>query len=138
MPDTETSIIDATAPFTLTVTADDVAHATPGDDHACALAQAALRRKGIHAVSIGATTALIQRRDRIERYVLSPNDAAIIRAFDHSSIFPTISVTLLPPPAGRRLGDRKGQTGTDNRSGKHNTPRRHLTRAASRHVSRPT
>lgn len=129
--------VDATRPLTISVTPDDIARAVPGDDSACALAQAMIRRRGVAGVSIGATTALVRRTNgTTERYSLSKNDQAIIRAFDDSTIFPTVSVTLLPPasPLGSRAGTKPG---TNKRSGKKNTVKKHLERQASRHVHTP-
>ena len=134
-----TKTVDATKPLRIVIQREDVAQANAGDDNACAVAQAMLRRKGVVGVSIGATTALVLDDQGVTtRYVLDRDTQALIRAFDDSDIFPLVGVTLRPPNPGQRLGDRVGEAhGTNVRSGKANTVARHLTRMASRHVHRP-
>ena len=131
-------IVDATKPLAVQITRHDIVPAIPGDDNACALAQRMLRQRGVLGVSIGATSALIRRANRIDRYTLSKKDQAIIRAFDDSSIFPTVTVTLEPPKPKQKLGARQGEAhGSNTRSGKGATPRQHLERQASRHLHTP-
>ena len=88
---------------------------------------------------MSATTTLVRRTDgRTYRYILGRETQAVIRAFDDSTIFPTVTAELLPPRSKQQLGARRGTApGSNRRSGKAATTARHLERAVSRHVHRP-
>jgi hypothetical protein len=133
------AVSDATKPFRLRAIREDLAVAEPGRPESCVLAQAALRHKNVAAVSIGASVALVRfTNGKVKRYVISPKDQAIIRAFDDSSLFPFISVTLQPPPPAKQIGARRGTpAGSNQRSGTKHTLERHLNRPASRRASIP-
>jgi hypothetical protein len=113
-------VIDATAPLTLKVTQHDIDTATPRDAGACALARCALRQRGVVNVRIGATTAFVQYHDHVERYVIDKADRPRLTVFDKDRYFAPGIYTLLPPPPGRRVGDRvgKGSSGSNVRTGR--------------------
>ena len=124
---------DASKPRRYKIIRDDLVHANPGEPTSCALARS-IERHG-QKPAVGAGVVWIEEADGTRvRYILSPKDQAIIRAFDDSSIFPTVTVTLLPPAPSQRLGARRGEAhGSDRRSGTAPTHARHIERQASRH-----
>lgn len=128
-----------------TINAADVKSAIPTDPAHCAIAQSMRRRGGIESISIGASIVYVvwtERPDVVERYVLSPNDRAMIREFDKQGAFPCgYRVTLLPPPKHRRLGARKGERqGSPSKhpgTSKNALARAKKSTAPTRHVASP-
>lgn len=100
---------DATSNVRITVLPEDVAIAVPRSECDCAIAQAIKRihrgRNGIP--SVGREVVIIAFDNHVERYLLSPNDRALVRTFDRSNMFPEgYSVELRAPRGGKRLGKR--------------------------------
>jgi hypothetical protein len=136
--------VDGQRKLSTTIVAEDVDIAQPTDPSHCAIAESLRRQHGVEKVSVGATIVAVQRKGSkvIERYVLKPNDRAMIREFDKQGAFPCgYRVTLEPPPESRRIGARKGEKpGTNVRSGegrkdvtakhKRQQPTRHFAKAS--------
>lgn len=136
-------VVDATRKRAVTLTADDVENAVPTDPAHCPIALGLRRDTGVQDVSVGADMVYITmaaQPDVLVRYALSPNDKALIKAFDEAGAFPCgYKVTLMPPPPSRQIGARRGQAhGTNVRSGNgNNALNRAARRQPTRHVAAP-
>lgn len=116
------TVVDATEPFTFRVTKEHITAATQRDVTVCALALGVMAKDAVVGVRIGARTARITFQDGVtRRYVLHRNDSDKIKAFDAAGYMAPGTYTLLPPPASRKLGSRRGQTGSATRAGRAKT-----------------
>lgn len=127
-------VVDATRSLRIRLQPADAVGAKRSSPRHCVIAQAVRRRRGVVDVRIGARTARVEHGDRIVRYLISANEQALIEGFDHGRdpFVEGYTITLLAPPSGRRLGDRRGEVhGTNKRSGRFDGVVR---RAAHRHI----
>jgi hypothetical protein len=126
-----TTLIDATAPVTVKIGAQDQ-NAVQASPSGCVIANRLQRMPGVHDVRVGAKTVRIQRQDGWHRYDLDPDSAAAVRAYDLAGQPMPVGfrVTLTPParPLTSRQGERQG---SKRRSGKghHVSTRRPSTRS---------
>lgn len=101
-------VIDGTHEMKLNVEDVDVTSAKQGDSKDCAIAQCVKRDPSVIDVQVGASTVFVRYANRIERYILSPQDRKRISVFDSDGYFKSGEYTLLPPPDKRKIGARAG------------------------------
>lgn len=102
------NVVDATAPLVIKVSQRDIEKATQADAGECAIAKGCKRLPGVGDVRIGASIAFVDYNDRVERYVLAPEDRKRIDVFDEDGYFKPGEYTLLPPPPEKKIGARVG------------------------------
>jgi hypothetical protein len=109
-------IVDATKGIEFMVRPRDIKGAVVRDPENCVAARGIKRvlNGNVRAVKIGAHTARIHRGSFIERYIISRETKALIKAYDAAGFYPSgVVVKLLAPTASTKWGVKPG-----NRSGK--------------------
>lgn len=90
-------VLNAEKPFTIRVSARDIKTADKKAPTTCALARGAMHESRVISSRIGQRIALIEFRDRVERYKITPEDSKRIMAFDRAGYFQPGEYTLTPP-----------------------------------------
>ena len=134
-------IVDATDELQLDIRYTDAKFAENRNPEKCAVARACLRSCGgkLLGVKIGAGIALLHFGDRIVRFVVSSETRKMVKAYDAVGFFPSgVKAKLLPPPATKKIGARKGEK----KGGPHNGKGKPNVRSAQtpwlRHVNQPS
>lgn len=106
-------IIDATAPMTLHVGAEELANAKTKQPTSCALAQACLRKKGVKEVRVHLSRAYIRTNElNWQRFLVSDHLRREIVVFDRGGRFAPGDYVLQKINPAKRLGaDKRKRTG---------------------------
>lgn len=111
---------DATSPYQVTIKQVDNDNAVRGDSTRCAIhcaIERVERGRGREVdAHIGGDKAYIYRGDRVIRYQVPGNEAALIRTFDALGVFPVgFTITLKVVRPAERLGARAAERGRKHR-----------------------
>lgn len=132
-------MIDSTGSLRVKVEQEDTVGAICGDPANCAIARAVVRvLPGVTWAAVGADKAYVIRGDKVYRYQVPPNEAALIRTFDSTALFPIgFTATLRPPSPRERLGARAKERGFKDRSKPAAPPKQSPPRMPTRRVAGP-
>jgi hypothetical protein len=98
----EYAFVDATKPFTLHVTMEDIKNAVPGDGRNCVLSRAGRREHNCFDILVHRNVAYVRKTERSVpvRYQLTESAKDLLVAFDASGRSRPITVTFVPPRKG--------------------------------------
>lgn len=101
-PTREYSFVDATRPFTLHVTEEDIKGAVPGDGRNCVLSRAGRREHNCFDILVHRNVAYVRKTERSVpvRYQVTSAAKDLLVAFDASGRTRPITVTFVPPRNG--------------------------------------
>ena len=131
-------IEDASKLTVINVMRKDIWIGDPQEPQSCAIARSIRRGKDIGEVRVGSKIVLIEKKNKVVRYELTPEESRKIKTFDKAGYFEPGQYTLLPPKV--KLGDRKGtKSGSNVRKGQAKTvykalPLRHAMRVNGKGV----
>jgi hypothetical protein len=123
----ELPVRDGKRDWRIVITAEDVKDAVPRSECDCAIAKAIRRTLAaggrVGKPSVGREVVIVKfPGSHIERYLLSPNDHALVRTFDRADVFPDgYTVELRAPRGIKRLGKRPPRSALSKRRGPHTT-----------------
>ena len=118
----ERPVRDGTRDWRIIITAEDTKDAVPRSECDCAIAKAikrTLAQQGRTGTpSVGREVVIVVFDKHIERYILSPNDHALVRTFDRAEVFPDgYAVELRAPRGNKRIGMRGKRSEQSRRKG---------------------
>jgi hypothetical protein len=135
-------MVDAVGGLEVTIKPRDVKGAVSRNPEQCVVARAIGRAlaDGVKGVKIGAHVAYVEFDDHVERYVISEETRAMIKAYDKLDYYPAgVVARLLQPSPARALGaatKRPAGKKTNERTG--NAGVRSTKSSWLRHVDQPT